>query len=154
MGADTRRQEEWRQCVAEAYVTFYQATGWGKDIVLPLPCWEATATPAHAHTHTREQVQPSLSGSPWLCGLHAELPWLSAEARIILDSIIKCHVITRYGVVLPLPPSPLGWWSLSDRYGEMCVCAGYCFSPCVCDENGFDEGRRRHRKRVQFWLWK
>lgn len=37
-GGKKRRQEEWRQCAAEAYVTSYQATGRVKDTVLPVPC--------------------------------------------------------------------------------------------------------------------
>lgn len=73
------------------------------------------------HTTVR-QAQPSLSGSPRLRGLRARQPRLSVEARIILDSIIKCHVITRYGAVLSCAPSPPGCCSPSDRYGEVCVC--------------------------------
>lgn len=78
-------------------------------------------------THT--QVQPSLSGAAGQLGLHAE-----QQAPIILDSIIKCHVITRYGVMLSLPASPPGCCSPSDRYGG--VSAHVCVSLCVCGEGG------------------
>lgn len=68
--------------------------------------------------HTRRTAaQPGLSGSPRLRSLHAEQPRMSAEARIILDSIIKCHVITRYGVVHSLPAAPRGRYGPSDRLG-------------------------------------
>lgn len=80
----------------------------------------------HMVTHT--QAQPSLSGAAWLLGLRAEQ--LSAEAPIILDSIIKCHVITRYGVMLSLPASPPGCCSPSDRYGGVCACMRV--SACMC----------------------
>lgn len=55
-----------------------------------------------------------------LLGLHVEQ--LSAKAPIILDSIIKCHVITCYGVVPSLPASPPGCYNPSDRHGGVCVC--------------------------------
>lgn len=81
----------------------------------------------HVVTHT--QVQPSLSGAAGQLGLHAE-----QQAPIILDSIIKCHVITCYGVMLSLPASPTGCCSLSDRYGGVCGCMHV--SACVCGEGG------------------
>lgn len=76
---------------------------------------------------------------------------MSAKARIILDSIIKCHVITRYGVVLSLLASPLG--SPSDRYGEVCVFAcmsvHVCVALCVCvSRAGLTEASRDRGGRV------
>ena len=69
-----------------------------------------------------------------------------------MDSIIKCHVITRYGVVLSLPASPPGRRNPSDRYGEVCVCMHV--SAClnyrrvfVSREKRFDAGRQRQRRR-------
>lgn len=72
---------------------------------------------SNTHVVTHTQAQLSLSGAARLLGLHAE-----QQAPIILDSIIKCHVIMGYGVMLSLPASPPGCCSPSDRYGGVCGC--------------------------------
>lgn len=61
----------------------------------------------HTNAYTQTYSRGILSDSPRLRSLHAKLE-MSAEAPIILDSIIKCHVITRYGVVHSLAVAPLG----------------------------------------------
>lgn len=85
-------------------------------------------TPLHTDATRQRQAGPAE-----LIGLStaARPPRTPAQARIMLDSIIKCHVITRYGAALSRASSPPGCW---DRYGEVCVCTSVsaCLLSLTC----------------------
>lgn len=96
------------------------------------------------------QAKPSRAhlALPWLCGRLA----VGGGAPIILDSIIKCRVITRYGVLLLHPTGREGGgWVGVDRYGgghargDGGVCADVSGAVRVCVSRG-GEGETRRRK--------
>ena len=94
-----------------AYVTWYLLTGPGRDTVFACA---ALRLGSHAY------LWPAAGALP------------VRGPRITLDTIIKCHVITCYGVMRSVPAAS---WDKQERerlsvHFGVCVCSAFVFSPC------------------------